>query len=107
MALQNRGIIKIGQGKAVLTSIPVPRPRDDYIIVKTVAVAVNPTDGQTLDEIFKPETTRTLLGCDAAGIVVEIGKNVRRDFKPGDKIVGMAHGGPRSVFKYHTVQTLC
>jgi NADPH:quinone reductase-like Zn-dependent oxidoreductase len=93
MASQNRGIIKIAQGKAVLKPIPVPKLRDDYILVKTAAVAINPTDWQTLDETFKPGTTHTLLGCDAAGVVVEVGKNVTRDFKPGDRIVGMAHGG--------------
>jgi NADPH:quinone reductase-like Zn-dependent oxidoreductase len=94
MALQNRGIVKTAQGKAILTSIPVPKLRDDYILVKTVAVAINPTDWQTLDEAFQPGTTHTLLGCDSAGIVVEVGKNVTRDFKPGDRIVSMAHGGP-------------
>jgi NADPH:quinone reductase-like Zn-dependent oxidoreductase len=98
MALQNRGIVKTAQGKAILTSIPVPKLRDDYILVKTVAVALNPTDWQTLDETFKPETTRTLFGCDAADIVVEVGKNVTRDFKPGDRIAGVAHGGPSPNF---------
>lgn len=98
MASQNRGIIKIGQGKAVLKPIPVPKLRDDYILVKTAAVAINPTDWQTLDEAFKPGTTNALLGCDAAGVVVEVGKNVTRDFKPGDRIVSMAHGGLYIVF---------
>lgn len=94
MALQNRGILKTAQGKAILTSIPVPKLRDDYILVKTVAVAINPTDWQTLDEAFQPGTAHALLGCDSAGLVVEVGKDVTRDFKPGDRIVSMAHGGP-------------
>lgn len=93
MERSNRGIVKTAQGKAALTPIPIPKLRDDYILVKTVAVALNPTDWQTLDEVFQPATTHTLLGCDSSGIVVEVGKDVTRDFKPGDRIMGMAHGG--------------
>jgi NADPH:quinone reductase-like Zn-dependent oxidoreductase len=90
---QNFGLIKTAQGKATLTEIPIPKLRDDYIIVKTVAVALNPTDWQNLDEPFKPGQNATLMGCDAAGVVVEIGKNVTKAFKKGDRIAGMAHGG--------------
>jgi NADPH:quinone reductase-like Zn-dependent oxidoreductase len=93
MAFQNRAIVKTSPGKAILTSFPVPRLRDDYILVKTVAVALNPTDWQTRDEAFEHQTTRVLLGVDAAGIVVEVGKNVTKDFKKGDRIAGFAHGG--------------
>ena len=93
MALQNNGIVKMAREHAVLTSIPIPRVRDDYILVKTMAVALNPTDWQTLDEPFKPGTTHSLLGCDSAGIVVEVGKSVTKKFKKGDRIAGMAHGG--------------
>ena len=99
MASQNRGIIKTAQGKAVLASIPVPKLRDDYILVKTVAVALNPTDWQTTDETFGPDQTPMLLGCDSAGIVVEVGKNVTRNFKPGDRIASMAHGGAYLCFE--------
>ena len=93
MALQNRGLLKTGLGKAAVASIPIPRLRDDYILVKTIAVALNPTDWQTVDEIPKSETTRLLLGCDYAGIVVEVGKDVTKNFKKGDRIAGGAHGG--------------
>jgi NADPH:quinone reductase-like Zn-dependent oxidoreductase len=100
MALQNHGIIKTTTGKAILTSIPFPKLRDDYILVKTVAVALNPTDWQAVDIAFKPETANTLLGCDAAGIVVEVGKNVTKNFKKGDRVACMAHGGPFFLDRY-------
>ena len=93
MALTNRGIVKVAQGKAHLTTIPVPKLLDDFILVKAVAVALNPTDWQTLDEAPRPGFTYSLLGCDAAGIVVEVGKNVTKNFKKGDRIAGMGHGG--------------
>lgn len=105
MAVQNRGIVKLGTGSAVLTSIPIPRLRDDYILVKTVAVALNPTDWQTLDDPFKPGTTRAVLGCDFAGVVEEVGKDVKKGFKKGDRIAGMSHGG-RSFAGLSFVQEL-
>ena len=96
MALSNRGIVKLAKGEATLTSVPEPKLPDDSILVKTVAVALNPTDWQTTDETPKPGITRQLLGCDGAGIVVKVGKNVTKDLKKGDRVVGIAHGGKSS-----------
>ncbi|KAF4625591.1 hypothetical protein G7Y89_g12576 [Cudoniella acicularis] len=93
MVTQNRGVVKLAVGKAGVKPIPIPTLRPDYILVKTIAVALNPTDWQTVDENFTFEAKQTLLGCDAAGIVVEVGENVTKDFKPGDRVAGMAHGG--------------
>ena len=93
MSFQNRGLVKTAVGKAAIKPVPIPRLRDEYILVKTVAVALNPTDWQTVDEKFKPGTTYSLLGCDAAGIVVEVGSKVTKNFKKGDRITGFSHGG--------------
>ncbi|TGO51238.1 hypothetical protein BCON_0166g00250 [Botryotinia convoluta] len=93
-APENYGIVKTAVGEARLQPIPIPRLRDDYILVKTIAIAINPTDWQTVDEKSGPRTKDpTLLGCDFAGIVVEIGKGVEKEWKKGDRIAGMAHGG--------------
>lgn len=93
MATSNRGIVKLGQGKAVLTSVPVPKLRDDCLLLRTIAVALNPTDWQTVDEAFSPGTTRSLIGCDCAGIVVEVGSKLTGSFKKGDRVAAFAHGG--------------
>ncbi|KAF7950817.1 uncharacterized protein EAE97_002369 [Botrytis byssoidea] len=91
---ENYGIVKTAVGEARLQPIPIPRLRDDHILVKTIAVAINPTDWQTIDEKSSPRTKGpTLLGCDFAGIVVEIGKGVNKEWKKGDRIAGIAHGG--------------
>ncbi|KAF5867476.1 putative zinc-binding oxidoreductase protein [Botrytis fragariae] len=91
---ENYGIVKTAVGEARLQPIPIPRLRDGYIFVKTIAVAINPTDWQTVDEKSSPRTKGpTLLGCDFAGIVVEVGKGVEKEWKKGDRIAGMAHGG--------------
>ncbi|KAG4435038.1 hypothetical protein IFR05_009494, partial [Cadophora sp. M221] len=89
----NRALLKIAQGKSILAPIPIPSVPDDSILVKTVAVAVNPTDWQTLDEVPAPGFAQSVLGVDAAGVVVEVGKGVTKDFKIGDRVAGFSHGG--------------
>ena len=66
LPLKNRGVIKTAQYHASLAEIPVPELRPDYILVKTMAVALNPTDWQTVDEKFKEGTEYALLGCDVS-----------------------------------------
>ncbi|KAI0914942.1 putative zinc-binding oxidoreductase ToxD [Ustulina deusta] len=90
LIMQNYGLIREGAGNAVLKPIPIPQLRDDYILVRTVAVALNPTDWTTLDA---PGDNGTLVGCDYAGVVEEVGRAVTQDFKKGDRIAGFAHGG--------------
>lgn len=90
MLTQNFGLIREGVGNAVLRSIPIPKVHDDYLLVRTVAIALNPTDWTTIDTIGDDGT---LVGVDYAGIVEEVGKNVTRNFKKGDRIAGISHGG--------------
>jgi NADPH:quinone reductase-like Zn-dependent oxidoreductase len=89
----NRGIVKLAVGEAKLSTIPIPKLRDGYLLVKTAAVALNPTDWQTVDEENPPSTPPLLLGCDAAGVVVEVGKGINKPWKKGDRIACIAHGG--------------
>ncbi|KAI9929538.1 hypothetical protein AWENTII_009279 [Aspergillus wentii] len=69
---------------------PRPALRDDYILVKNVSVALNPTDWKHIEFLAPPGV---LIGCDYAGIVEEVGKDVKKPFKKGDRICGFAHGG--------------
>lgn len=68
----------------------MPKLLDDYVLVKTVAVAINPTDWTTLEAAGDDGT---LVGCDFAGTVEEIGPAVTKSLKKGDRVVGCAHGG--------------
>jgi NADPH:quinone reductase-like Zn-dependent oxidoreductase len=77
-------------GKAsVHSGVPVPSLRPDYILVKTVAVALNPTDWKAINHVDVPTT----IGCDYSGIVEEVGSAVTMPFKKGDRVSGMVHGG--------------
>ncbi|KAB8360964.1 hypothetical protein FH972_024696 [Carpinus fangiana] len=90
MNMQNFGLIRIGTGRASLQSIPIPRVPAGHLLVRTVAVALNPTDWTTLDA---RGDNGTLVGCDYAGIVEEVGEAVTKTFKPGDRVAGFGHGG--------------
>ncbi|OCK81704.1 putative zinc-binding oxidoreductase ToxD [Lepidopterella palustris CBS 459.81] len=83
-------IIKAGQ--AAVVSAPLPRLRPGYVMVKTQAVALNPTDWKHIDWMPTPSAT---VGCDYAGIIEKIGEGVDPSLllKPGDRVAGFVHGG--------------
>lgn len=93
--LQNFGLIRQGTGHAALRLIAIPTLRDDYLLIRTVTIALNPTDWTTLDA---KGDNGTIVGCDYAGIVEEVGSAVTRDFKKGDRVAGFAHGGTRPIY---------
>lgn len=70
--------------------IAIPKLLNGYILVRTAAIALNPTDWTTLDAIGDDGT---IVGCDYAGIVEEVGEGVKKGFKKGDRVAGFAHGG--------------
>ncbi|PCH36497.1 GroES-like protein [Wolfiporia cocos MD-104 SS10] len=80
----------VQEGKTVaLKDHPVPPVGDDDILVKTVALAQNPTDWKFVDFVQK---AGTILGCDWSGYVVQAGKNVTTP-KVGDHVAGFVQGG--------------
>lgn len=60
MASTTRAIVTQEPGKAVIDTVPVPKLRDDYLIVKVKAVALNPTDWKHI--AFLP-TKGIRIGC--------------------------------------------
>ena len=61
-----------------------PQPEERDILVEVRAVSVNPVDVKIRASATPPNGAR-ILGWDAAGIVVEVGKQVTL-FKPGDEV---------------------
>lgn len=88
--MPNFALIRRGTGNAVLGPTKVPSLSDDYVLVKTKAVALNPTDWTTLDA---PGDDGTIVGCDYAGVVEGVGREAAKRFRKGDRIAGFAHGG--------------
>ena len=77
---------------------PYPAPRENEIVVRTRALAVNPVDAMTQsvgDLVFPWLKYPTIFGTDVAGEVVEVGSAVGR-FKLGDRVLGHAVGSDKS-----------
>ncbi|TVY62569.1 Trans-enoyl reductase ACTTS2 [Fusarium oxysporum f. sp. cubense] len=86
----NTAIVIKSRGVAELTSVTIPSLRDGYVLVKVKAVALNPTDVLHIDLLTAPGTRS---GCDFAGVIYDVGPNVTKPFKNGDRVAGVVHGG--------------
>ncbi|KAL9615974.1 MAG: hypothetical protein Q9160_009098 [Pyrenula sp. 1 TL-2023] len=82
-----------GQGAHLTTTRPLPTLRPGYLLIKTAAVALNPTDWKHLEGA--ENRSGHLSGCDYAGTVAAISDShdVTKKWEVGDRIAGMAHGG--------------
>ena len=79
-----------------MEEIPVPVPGVDEVLIKVHAVSINSWDWDTLTGkpfeyrllfgLLKPRST-SIHGCDIAGTIEVVGKNVSR-FKVGDEVFG-------------------
>merc|ERR1712226_383104 len=67
--------------------VPVPKPGPGQILVKIQAAALNPVDFKRREGLFRSNDSEfpAVLGCDAAGVVVEVGDGVSK-FKNGDEV---------------------
>ena len=90
-------------------SSPYTSPKDNEIVVKSGAVAINPVDwaiqaAGSRVPAFSFVKYPCVLGTDVAGEVVEVGKQVSR-FKVGDRVVGCGGGALRNKPSEGTFQT--
>lgn len=88
--MTTRAVVYQDKGKAAIQEVPVPKLRDDQILVKVNAVGINPTDWKHIDNGLTDAGSR--VGCDYAGVVEQVGDKVTRPFKKGDRISGFVHG---------------
>ncbi|CAK4033628.1 Zinc-binding alcohol dehydrogenase domain-containing cipB [Lecanosticta acicola] len=84
----------------------IPTPGADDVVVKNHAVAVNPVDWKIQDHGLFIKEWPTVLGCDIAGEVHEVGSNVKQ-FKKGDRVfshaISLATGDPADgAFQLYT-----
>ncbi|SCV02871.1 LAME_0H05886g1_1 [Lachancea meyersii CBS 8951] len=85
--------IVVDGDKAVLKeNVAVPKVTGTQMLVKVHAVAGNPTDWKHVD--FKIAPQGSILGCDVAGVIVELGPDVdQKRFSVGKTTFGPVHGG--------------
>lgn len=83
-----------------LGEVPEPLVGDNDVLVEIHAAGLNQLDSKTRDGEFKlilPYKPPVVLGHDVAGVVVRVGRNVRR-FKPGDEIYARPRDGRIGTF---------
>jgi NADPH2:quinone reductase len=89
-----------------LRDLPLPTlrgPRD--LLVRLRAAGVNPVDTKLRARgTFYPERMPAILGCDGAGVVADVGSEVRR-FRPGDDVYfcNGGIGGETGCYAEYTV----
>ena len=66
--------------------LPDPSPTGHDLLVQIKAVSVNPVDSKVRRGTTPPAGEPKVLGWDASGVVLEVGKNVTL-FKPGDEVL--------------------
>ena len=88
----SRAIICTAIGKVEIRSVPKPKLLPGYALVKTKAVALNATDWKS---IYDPQGSAVgnRLGVDFAGVIEEVGPNVAKHYKKGDRVCGSVFGG--------------
>ncbi|CAG7974604.1 unnamed protein product [Penicillium salamii] len=82
----------VGSRRAkVMARIPMPELAGDCVLIKTMAVALNPTDWKHIDFI---STKGATAGCDYSGIIEEMGSDVdpAHGLQVGDRVAGFNHG---------------
>jgi NADPH2:quinone reductase len=81
-------------------------PGPNYILVKVAAAGINPIDTKIRKmHMLYPNNLPAILGCDGAGTVEAVGKNVKR-FRAGDEVYfynGGLGGEPGSYAEYTTL----
>ena len=78
-----------------LAEVESPAPKDDEVLLKVHATSVNPADWHLLRgdpyiarlQLGLRKPKETVLGCDVAGQVEAVGKNVTM-LQPGDEVFG-------------------
>lgn len=85
-----KAVVFNGTHTNLVDSRAAPKLRDDYLLVKNVAVALNPTDCKAISQRRAAENG--LYGCDFAGVVEAVGSSVTKPWRRGDRVFGFAHG---------------
>ncbi|KAF5595328.1 toxD [Fusarium pseudocircinatum] len=94
-----KALVNIRPGHAEVQDIPVPELEPGYIRVRPTAWAINPDDAYHLGLEGEDSCPGTVIGTDYAGVVVEVGPGVERDFKVGDRIAGGVVG--QNILRKH------
>ncbi|KAJ8117951.1 hypothetical protein OPT61_g969 [Boeremia exigua] len=89
-----KAVVHVEKGISEIRSdVPTPKVQDNFIIIRTKAVALNPTDWKSIEN---SPSKGAIVGCDYAGIVEELGNGVT-GLEVGDRVAGFARGGKSPI----------
>jgi NADPH:quinone reductase-like Zn-dependent oxidoreductase len=89
---QSQAIFCTAVGEVEIRSVPQPTLVPGHVLVRTKAVALNPTDWKSIHDP-SGSAVGARLGVDFAGVVEEIGPGLSRPFEKGDRVCGSVFGG--------------
>lgn len=90
--MSRKAVVVVRPGVTELKDIPYPSlPSSHHLIVQVKAIAVNPSDWKHVDLEGDHDCTGCVVGADYAGVVVEVGSDVK-SFQKGDRIGGAVNG---------------
>lgn len=69
----------------------LPSPGPDYVLIKVLSVALNPTDYKGV-AFFQVGGEPRTIGCDVAGRVVRCGERCAHRYREGDRVAGLCYG---------------
>lgn len=81
---------------------PYPSAGASELVIRTKAVAINPADFLLQQTGMLLANYPAILGCDAAGVIEEVGADLAAEFKQGDRVIGQT--GPLEDYKYSSFQ---
>ena len=77
-------------------------PKDDEVLIRTMAASVNPVDAAIRSGRFRSEHLPFIPGLDVAGVVEKIGTKVTK-FKAGDPVYAYLSFGEQGGYAEFTI----
>ena len=76
-----------------VSQVAKPMHTENELLIKVYCAALNPTDWKHAKVCWPGY----IVGCDFSGRVEAIGRDVKEDFKVGDRVGGVVHGCQSSL----------
>lgn len=84
-AKQTALVVPVAYAPFEIQEIDVPKPGAGQVLVRAESVGLNPADWAIREYDFFKSSYPLILGCEAAGTVLEVGENVT-SIAVGDKV---------------------
>ncbi|XP_077994863.1 quinone oxidoreductase PIG3-like isoform X2 [Glandiceps talaboti] len=88
-----------GAEKLYVGNVPIPSLKDQELLIKVMATAINRADTLQRKGLYPPpKDTSEILGLEATGIIEKIGPGCSNKWKTGDKVMALVSGGGNAEY---------